>query len=130
MPRLYIDEYTRALRGKTVCIACREGILRDHMAAVIADVKGVLDCICSRIDHGHYDRVHILPAAKNAIKHELFTIEGFGTLIANNFVERFHPVGSEDEVRLIDGIFNLYKNEGYERQAASPGVGMYFLELY
>lgn len=214
MPRLYIDEYTRALSGKTVCIACREGILRDHMAAVIADVKllqrhnirtvlyhnlpnrfanrkhfrlladrlpetriervppeadfythvldheenvhkliflerkalvdpngkkinavttlgvrenisawgdliantnfkGILECICSRIDSGQYDRVHILPAAKNAIKHELFTIEGFGTLIANNFVERFHPVASDDEVRLIDGILNLYKNEGF-----------------
>ena len=39
MPQLYIDEYTRSLSGRTVCIACREGILRDHMASVIADLK-------------------------------------------------------------------------------------------
>ena len=39
MPRLYIEEYTRALSGKTVCVACREGILRDHFEKVIADIK-------------------------------------------------------------------------------------------
>jgi amino-acid N-acetyltransferase len=214
MPRLYIEEYTHALEGKTVCIACREGILRDHLNAVIADVKllnrqkiktalyhnianrfanqkyfrlladrlpetrivrvppevdfytyvldheenvhkllflerkalvdqlgnkinalttqgvrqsistwgeliantnfkGVLERICARIDSGHYERVFILPAGKNAIKYELFTIEGVGTLIANNFVERFQPVATEDDVHLIDGILKLYKSEGY-----------------
>ncbi len=214
MPRLYIEEYTHSLEGKSVCIACREGILRDNLNAVISDVKllsrlkiktalyhnianrfanqkyfrlladrlsetrivrvppdvdfysyvldheenvhkliflerkalvdhlgnrinsvttqgvrqsinawgdliantnfkGVLDRICSRIDSGHYDRVHILPAGKDAIKYELFTIEGWGTLIANNFVERFQPVATENEVRLIDGILKLYKSEGY-----------------
>lgn len=214
MPRLYIEEYTRALEGKTVCIACREGILRDNLNAVISDLKllnrhhirtslyhnianrfanqkyfrllderlpetrinkvspevdfytyvldheedvhkliflerkalvdhegnkisavttkgvrrrittwgdliantnfkGVLERICSRIDSGQYERVFILPAGKNAIKQELFTIEGVGTLIANNFVERFQPVATEDEVHLIDGILKLYKSEGY-----------------
>ena len=34
MPQLYIEEYTRALTGQTVCIACREGKI------VVADVKG------------------------------------------------------------------------------------------
>ena len=43
----------------------------------------------------------------------MFTIEGYGTLIANNFVERFQPVASEGDVRIIDGILKLYKNEGY-----------------
>jgi len=214
MPRLYIEEYTRALKGKTVCIACREGILRDNFDGVVADIKlldrhgvrtvlyhnianrfanrkyfrlladrlpgtrivrvapeadfysfvldneehvhkliflerkalidqkgnkinalttegvrqsinawadliantnfkGVLDHICSRIDSGHYERVYILPAGKNAIKHELFTIEGHGTLIANNFIERFQPVSTDDDVRLINGILKLYKSEGY-----------------
>ena len=40
MPRLFIEEYTRALTGKTVCIACREGILRDNFKAVIDDIVG------------------------------------------------------------------------------------------
>ena len=214
MPRLYIKEYTRALASKTVCIACREGILRDNFTTLIADIKflnrkgiktvlyhnipnrfanqkefkslaerlpetrivrvparmdfysfvldhevkahkliflerkalidpsghkinaittqgvrkqittwgdlianvnlkGVLERICALIDQGHYDRVHILPAAKNAIKHELFTIEGFGTLIANNFVESFQPVASQQEVPIINGILNLYRHEGF-----------------
>ncbi len=214
MPQLYIEEYTRALSGKTVCVACREGILRDHFSAVIADIKflnrhgidtvlyhnvpnrfanqkhfqdlenrlpgtriirlrpevdfynqvldhadkahkliflerkplmdqqgqvinalttpgarqtfadwgesisnvnfkGVLERICAQIDAGQYDRVHILPAGKNTIKHELFTIEGHGSLIANNFVELFKPIGSEDEIRLVKGILKRYKHLGY-----------------
>jgi amino-acid N-acetyltransferase len=214
MPRLYIEEYTRALTGKRVCIACREGILRDNFDAVISDIKllnrlkiktdlyhntanrfanrkyfrlledrltetritrvppeadfytyvldheedvhkliflerkamidqagqkisalttqgvrqssntwgdlianvnfrGVLERICARIESGHYDRVHILPAGKDAIKHELFTLEGCGTLIANNFVERFQPVSTEGDVNIIEGILKLYKAEGY-----------------
>lgn len=214
MPRLYIDEYTRALSGKTVSIGCREGILRDHFNEVIADVKflnrqgllttlyhnipnrfanrkyfrmlserlpetrivrvlpdldfysyvldqeqhvfkliflerkplidqdgqkinaittqgvrqsigawsdlianinfkGALERICQKIDCGDCDRVHILKAAKNAIRHELFTIEGCGTLIANNFVEKFKPVCTEEDVRIINGILKLYKHEGY-----------------
>jgi amino-acid N-acetyltransferase len=216
MPRLYLDEYTRALAAKIVCIACREGILRDNFAAVVADIKflnrqgiktilyhnipnrfanqkdfkilaerlpetrivrvapetdfysyvldnetkahkliflerkalidpggnkinaittqgvrqqigswgdlianvnfkGALERICASIDQGHYDRVHILPAAKNAIKYELFTIEGFGTLIANNFVESFQPVASREAVPIINGILRLYKHEGFIR---------------
>lgn len=214
MPQLYIEEYARALGGKTVCIASREGILRNHFDAVVSDIKllnrhhirtivyhnipnrfanqkyfrlladrlpetrivrapgevdfyehvlnneenvhkliflerkplidqsgqkinvlttqgarqtintwgelignlnfrGVLERICTKIDSGHYDRVHILPAGKNAIKYELFTIEGFGTLIANNFVEHFQQVATEEDVRIINGILKLYRNQGY-----------------
>jgi amino-acid N-acetyltransferase len=225
MPRLYIEEYTRALTGKRVCIACREGILRDNFDAVISDIKllnrlkiktdlyhntanrfanrkyfrlledrltetritrvppeadfytyvldheedvhkliflerkamidqagqkisalttqgvrqssntwgdlianvnfrGVLERICARIESGHYDRVHILPAGKDAIKHELFTLEGCGTLIANNFVERFQPVSTEGDVNIIEGILKLYKAEGYLK----PRTRSYLME--
>lgn len=214
MPQFYIEEYTQSLTGKTVGIACREGLLRDYMAAVIADIKllsrlkietvlyhnianrfanhkyfrlleerlpetrivrvspdldfyvyvldheekihkliflerkalidqkgfkinsittqgvrqninawgdlianvnfkGALERICTKIDAGCYDRVHILPIGKDAIKHELFTIEGNGTLIANNFEESFQPVTSEEDVALINGILKLYKRQGY-----------------
>lgn len=214
MPRLYLKEYTKTLTGKTVCIACREGILRDNFDAIIADIKllnrqgihsilyhniahrsanrnyfgqladrltgtqivrvspevdfynfvldreehahkliflerkalidqkglkinaintqgvrnsigtwaelignvnlkSVLERICTRIDSGQYDRVHIVPAGKNSIKHELFTIEGRGTLIANNFVEFFHQATTDSDVALIEGILKLYAHEGY-----------------
>jgi amino-acid N-acetyltransferase len=214
MPRFYIQEYTRVLAGKTVCVACRESILRDFISAVVADIKflnrqgiktvlyhnipnrsanqkyfrdlddrlpetrivrlspevdfynyvldheqkmhkliflerkplvdqagrkinavttqavrqsinawgelianvnfkGALERICTQIDAGHYERVHIVPAGKNAIKYELFTIEGHGSLIANNFVERFEPITADEDVRLINGILKLYKREGF-----------------
>lgn len=213
MPRLYIEEYTRILAGKHVNIACREGILRDHFAAVIDDIKflqrkgivttlfhnmanrfanqqhfrtlaerlpetrvlrvdpekdfyaevldqdpvykliflerkylidtkghrinaldtgrlragwrrygdlianagfrATMEKICRRIEAGHLDRVHILPARKNTIKHELFTVEGTGTLIANDFQERFLPVASPEDEQLVAGILQLYRGTGY-----------------
>jgi amino-acid N-acetyltransferase len=214
MPRLYIKTYTRALRGRQVVIACREGILRDYLDAIVADIKfltrqeipttlmhnmanrfanqqhfrhletrlpdttidrvpvdtdfyahvldhctaahkliflerkplcdvagrrintlttaaaqdtlksygdliananfkGVMTRICRQIDDGAYDRVHILPAGRNTIKHELFTIEGSGTLIANNFNERFDPVANPADVKMVLGILGLYKRKGY-----------------
>ena len=39
MPKLYLKEYARALAGRQVFIACREGILRDHFQDIIADIK-------------------------------------------------------------------------------------------
>lgn len=225
MPRLYIEEYSRALKGKTVCTACRGGILKDNVDTVLADLKflnrqgvhtvfyhsmpnrvshkpifkamarrlpetrivrvpsdtdfyarvldqeqaahkliilehkplldqngqkinaittqimrqrittwgdmianinfkGALERICSQIDDGHYDRVHILPVGKNAIKHELFTIEGHGTLIANNFVEQFKPMTAHEDVRLTNGILKLYQHEGFLK----PRTKSYLLE--
>ncbi len=214
MPKLYLDTYSRALAGKRVLIACRHGILRDHFAEIIADIKflhrqriqttlihnipnrfgnqklfrqleerlpfaaiirvlpeqdffkTVLDInedffkliiverkslldtdgerintmtteavrtslvdfestiantnylnalrrICEKIDAGHYDRVHILPAGKEVIRQELFSIEGVGTLIANNFTEVFEPLGADIGEDVIAGILNLYRGEGY-----------------
>jgi N-acetylglutamate synthase-like GNAT family acetyltransferase len=211
MPRLYLSEYRRVLAGKEVTIACREGILRDHLEHVVADIKflvrqgirttlchnmanrfanrrhfrrladrlpqttihrlpaeadfhaqvldgersvfkliflerkplcdargrrintlttrdvltgaahpvantnltDALDQICRRISAGDYDRVHILPARRDCIKHELFTIEGSGTLIADNFVEELIPVVTDAEVGMVAGILDLYRRQGY-----------------
>ena len=211
MPRLYLAEYHQALKGKHICIACREGILRDNLSHIVADVKflvrhgirttlyhnmanrfankkhfrlladrlpettirrvapevdfyryvldreqsvfkliflerkylcdrkgyrintlttqdtiqkydeivanvnlaGALGEICDRISEGGYDRVHILPARKNSIKHELFTVEGTGTLIANNFKEEFLPAVTDQHVEMIVGILDLYKKKGF-----------------
>ena len=213
MPRLYIEEYTRILAGRHVSIACREGILRDHLAVIINDIKflnrqgvittlfhnmanrfanqkhfrnlaerlpetriirvdadtdfysavleqdpvfkliflerkyltdakgrrlnaldtrrmrdtwqgygdliantnfkSTMEKICSCIDAGHLDRVHILPVRKHTIKHELFTVEGTGTLIANDFQEAFLPILNEEDEQLLAGILQLYKNKGY-----------------
>lgn len=214
MPRLYINAYTQALKNRQVVIACREGILRDNLDAILADLKfltrqgirttlvhnmanrfanqqhfrrlearlpetaiqrvpadtdfythvldhhtaahkliflerkplcdakgrrintlttaaardtlssygdlitnanfkGIMDRICRQIDGGAYGRVHILPAGKHKIKHELFTIEGSGTLIANNFAERFDPVSNGADVKMVLGILSLYKRKGF-----------------
>ena len=75
--------------------------------------RSALEKICNRIDQGHLDRVHILPARKHAIKHELFAVEGSGTLIANDFQEDFLPVVSDEDVQLVSAILDLYKTKGY-----------------
>jgi N-acetylglutamate synthase-like GNAT family acetyltransferase len=214
MPKLYLKEYARALAGREVFIACREGILRDHFQEIIADIKflarhgarpallhnlpnrfanqklvntlvqrlpttdivrispeddfydavlnhresmfkviflerryiidgkgnkinalttsraresledfgdlianvnfkGALACICEKIEAGQCDRVHILPAGKHAIKHELFTVEGSGTLIANNFEEAFRQVQTDDDVAIVHRILTMYKRSGF-----------------
>ena len=214
MPKLYIDEYTRELKGKHVFIACREGILRDNFSDIVADVKfltrqqvlttflhnmsnrfanqkhfrqltdrlpatnivrvspdrdfyqqvleyaermekiiflerkflvdrngskinalnteaarrefqtagdmigninfrDTLSQICQKIEAGTCDRVHILPAGKHTIKHELFSIEGSGTLIANNFIENFAPLQTDEEIRIIYAIMEMYRKQGY-----------------
>ncbi len=214
MPTLHIKEYAQTLTGKSVFIACREGILRDHFSDIIADIKflnrqgirtsifhnmsnrfanqkhfrklteklagttivrvpsetdfykyvldyqgpiykliflerkflidrdgrkinalttqdarntfdhfshhiananfkDILEHIFLKIEKNKYDRVHILPAGKNTIKHELFTIEGSGTLIANNFTEEFKRVSTDNEVKVISDILGRYKGEKY-----------------
>lgn len=214
MPKFYIDEYTRELKGKHVCIACREGILRDTFSDILADIKFLnrlqirttffhnlpnrfanqkhfrhlsdhlpetrimrvppdqdfyrhvldyedrmhkiiflerkflidrrgfkinalntrsarkdfiaggglignvnfrktLEQICLKIEAGTCDRVHILPAGKQTIKHELFTIEGSGTLIANNFTEAFAPLKTDQELSIIHDILEMYRKQGY-----------------
>ncbi|MBC2745311.1 MAG: GNAT family N-acetyltransferase [Desulfosarcina sp.] len=57
--------------------------------------------------------MHILPAGKNTIKHELFTVEGAGTLIANNFQEDFCQVRTDEEVAIVYRILEMYKRSGF-----------------
>jgi N-acetylglutamate synthase-like GNAT family acetyltransferase len=78
-----------------------------------AGFRSALEKICNRIDQGHLDRVHILPARRHAIKHELFAVEGSGTLIANDFQENFLPIVSEKDVQMVCAILDLYKAKGY-----------------
>jgi amino-acid N-acetyltransferase len=214
MPKLYLKEYARVLAGRKVFIACREGILRDHLPDIITDIKflvrhgaltvllhnipnrfsnqkmitqlaqrlpatdmvrvspemdfydavlnhrqsmfkviflerrylidrqgnkinavtttrvresladfgnlianvnfkGAMACICRKIEAGQCDRVHILAAGKHVIKHELFTVEGAGTLIANNFQENFRQVQTDEEVAIVQRILKMYKRSGF-----------------
>lgn len=87
----------------------------DDFGDLIANVnfKGAMACICEKIEAGQCDRVHILPAGKNTIKHELFTVEGVGTLIANNFEETFRQVQTDDDVAIVHRILTMYKRSGY-----------------
>lgn len=78
-----------------------------------ASFRSTMEKICQRIDRGDLDRVHILPVRKHTIKHELFTVEGTGTLIANNFEEAFIPIVSEEDEQLLAGILKLYQSKGY-----------------
>jgi N-acetylglutamate synthase-like GNAT family acetyltransferase len=214
MGQLYLNEYAKNLVGKRVCIACREGILRDNFREIIADIKfltknGVettlfhnlpnrfanqkllntlkqklsattitriapdenfylavfthpeasfkvillerrflidnnghkintlttsgirespdefasliantnfkdtMNLICETIEAGQCERIHILPAGKNSIKQELFTVEGSGTMIANNFTEIFRRVESDEDVAAVNRILAMYKRAGF-----------------
>jgi N-acetylglutamate synthase-like GNAT family acetyltransferase len=57
--------------------------------------------------------VHILPAGRHTIKHELFSIEGSGTLIANNYEEALLRVSNEQEAQIVAGILSMYKRERF-----------------
>ena len=214
MPKLYLNEYKRSLSGRTIFIACREGILRDFFFEIISDIKfldrqnintvlfhnisnrfanqkifrdlanrlcnteiiriphninfydfvlnsrkkffkiiflersflvdkrgkkinslttslvlkkisnygdaisnvnlkDAMKLICNKIENKCVERVHIIPAGKNKIKHELFSIEGCGTLIANNFIELFSKPSCEEELKIIYNILKKYRREGF-----------------
>ena len=231
MPQLYIEEYAKHLVGKRVCIGCREGVLRDHLSEIVADLKflsrrninatlfhnlpnragnqkllrdlaekmpavkiervdvnsdfylAVLDhpdavfkviflerrslidnrgnklnalttdrvreslqeyrdCIgnvnfkdsithiCKKIEEGGCERIHILPAGKNAIKYELFTVEGCGTMIANNFVELFRQVQSDEDVTIVNRILTMYKKGGYLKPRSKKYVSQHRKNFY
>jgi N-acetylglutamate synthase-like GNAT family acetyltransferase len=229
--QLYFDEYARHLVGKRVCIACREGILRDNLDEIITDVKllsryrvntslfhnlpnraanrrlvadlasrlvtteiirvpadldfyeavlsspqiefkliflerksltdhrgnkinsmtttrmreslgdfgefvanvnlrSAINQICARIESGHCERVHILPAGKNTIKLELFSVEGSGTMIANNFAERFRLVETDEDVAIVNRILSMYRRSGYLKPRSKGYVKEYRQNFY
>ncbi len=75
--------------------------------------KSIIEIICQKIDQGSVDRVHILPAGRHTIQHELFSIEGSGTLIANNYEEKLVKISSEHEAQIVAGILSMYKRERF-----------------
>lgn len=231
MPQLYLQEYVQELIGRRVCIACREGILRDNFNDILSDIKflarhniqttlffnlpnrfanqklikalekklpntnlvriapeadfyeavlnhpdavfkliflerrflidsngykinaltterlrnalsefgdaianinfkDAMNTICEKIEAGLCDRVHILPAGKNSIKHELFTIEGTGTMIANNFEEEFRPVLTDEDVAIVARILGMYKKAGFLRPRSKDYVSRHRDRFY
>jgi len=75
--------------------------------------RSILEMICQKIDQASIDRVHILPAGRHTIKHELFSIEGSGTLIANNYEESLAKLSNEVEAQIVVGILGMYKRERF-----------------
>ena len=73
--------------------------------------RNALDGICRKIDAGIYERVHIVPAGRQTLRRELFTIEGAGTLISNDFTEAFAPLTMTD-LPLVAAMLDRYSKEG------------------
>jgi len=88
---------------------------QDDFASRIANVnfKDTINLICEIIEAGNTERIHILPAGKNSIKQELFTVEGSGTMIADNFTEEFRMVESDEDVAVVNRILAMYKRAGF-----------------
>jgi amino-acid N-acetyltransferase len=91
---------------------------------LIANVnfRAAMQRICEKIEAGVLERVHILPAGRDTIKHELFTLEGSGTMIANNFDEVFRAVESDEEVAVVTRILAMYRRSGYLRPRSKEYV--------
>ena len=87
----------------------------EEFGEAIANVnfRDTMKRICEKIEDGTCERVHILPAGKDSIKHELFTVEGAGTMIANNFTEEFRRVQTDEEVAIVHRILTSYKRGGF-----------------
>ena len=87
----------------------------DDFASRIANVnfRDTMNLICETIEAGISERIHILPAGKNSIRQELFTVEGSGTMIADNFTEKFRRVESDEDVAVVNRILAMYKRAGY-----------------
>jgi len=67
--------------------------------------------ICKSVEAWNVSRVHVLPAGrKNAIKHELFSIEGSGTLIGNNFWNPEIQAATEDDEDIILWVLKSSKS--------------------
>ena len=100
--------------------------------SLIANVNfnGPMTCICKKIEDGECDRVHILPAGKNTIKHELFTVEGSGTLIANNFEEDFRQVRTNEEVAIVHRILEMYKRSGFLKPRSKAYLNNHLHHFY
>jgi len=111
------------------------GSIRDSLndfASRIANVnfKDTMNLICETIEAGKCERIHILPAGKNSIKQELFTVEGSGTMIANNFTEKFRMVETDEDVAVVDRILSMYKRAGFLKPRSKNYVNEHRSNFY
>ncbi len=77
--------------------------------------KTIIEKICKKIEQGEINRIHIVPAGKHSLKHELFSLEGTGTLIANDFNESMASVSSVEQIRIVSDILQPYIKRGLIR---------------
>ncbi len=110
------DDKGRKLNSLTTSNALR--LIREKKIIAYGDLvananfKTIIEKICAKIENRIVDRIHIVPAKKNCLKHELFSLEGVGTLIANNFTESLERVGTDEEVRIVQDILRPYIQRG------------------
>jgi amino-acid N-acetyltransferase len=95
-----------------------------------ANFKAIIEKICIKIENRNIDRIHIVPARKSCLKHELFSLEGTGTLIANNFVETLEGINSDDEVRMVENILKPYISKGLIRSRSREYISVLRKNFY
>ena len=122
MPRLYIEEYTRILAGRHVSIACREGILRDHLAVILNDIKFLnRQGVVTTLFHNMANRFANAVLYSDRYVGEVidFLQEAFGA-VALRRIER--PDGSlmHGEVRIDDSVVMLGEPEREEAWTPTP----------
>lgn len=75
--------------------------------------KDVMDSACQRIESGAIGRVHIVPAGRRKIMHELFSIEGTGTMIANDFNEALAGIRTGNDVDIVCEILKKCRKDHF-----------------
>jgi N-acetylglutamate synthase-like GNAT family acetyltransferase len=115
--RKYLTDHKgRKLNALTTKNALR--LIREKKIVAYGDLiantnfKAIIEKICTKIEDKQIDRIHIVPARKHCLKHELFSLEGTGTLIANNFIETLESIDSDNQVRIVEDILKPYISKG------------------
>lgn len=75
------------------------------------NLQEIFERICAFLEENQLSRIHIIPNVKNAIRHEVFSVEGVGTLIANNF-KQILSRAETGEVDKIERILRPYFKHG------------------
>lgn len=99
----------------------------EEVGDVIGNVNFVdaMGRICGKIEDGSCERIHILPAGKNSIRNELFTVEGSGTMVADNFLETFRQVKTDGDVKIVSKILSQYKRAGFLKPRSKDYVDLH-----
>ena len=128
------DDKGRKLNALTTRNALR--LIKEKKIVAYGDLianinfKTIIEKVCTKIENKQIDRIHIVPARKHCLKHELFSLEGTGTLIANNFTETLENITSDGQVRMVEDILKPYISRGLIKPRTREHISAFRTNFY